>query len=199
MAADEGWQQQGLRRKGKRQQRELTDEVENLSINNSGRGRGRGGSNNGRGNSRSRGGSPAGYGGNTGGQRGHPRDPGDKRGYQGGQYPTQGDPARRGGATSGVRNGDIEVHLQANYFEVDIENATNFYRYRLPVETPDGVSGISRRVKQRIVHLLTEELKRYERSVPVAPNYHDILVSVQPLPILEFPHTINIKYFDEDE
>jgi hypothetical protein len=49
------------------------------------------------------------------------------------------------------------------------------------------------------VYLPNEALKCYSNSVPLATNYHDLLVSVRRLPIQDFPHTISIRYFDEDE
>ena len=49
------------------------------------------------------------------------------------------------------------------------------------------------------LYLLTEELKRLYKTIPVATNYHDLLVSVQPLPIHKLPHTIAIRCLNEDE
>lgn len=53
-------------------------------------------------------------------------------------------------------------------------------------------------MKQGIVSLLTETLKRYNNSVPLAAKYQDLLVSVRQHPIQDSPHTICIRYFDED-
>jgi N-terminal domain of argonaute/Argonaute linker 1 domain len=168
-------------------------------LSSSGRGgRGRGGrcgSASERDNSRSRGGSPANYRGNYEGHQGHFGGPSDTRGDDQNHGQSRGNLALSGGANPTT---EVEVNLETNFFEIDTKNVERFYHYGLTIEVPDGGS-ISCRVKQRIVYLLVKELKGYDNSVPVATNYHDLLVSVQPVSIQQFPHTVHIRYYDEDE
>jgi hypothetical protein len=109
---DEGWQQQGSRRKRQGQQRDLTREFENLNINNSGQGTSRGNSTSRRGSSGNRGRSPAGYQGNFGGQHQHYGNARGSHGYRGGQSRDRGGSSRGGGPMSATRNGDIDAQLK---------------------------------------------------------------------------------------
>lgn len=88
--------------------------------------------------------------------------------------------------------------LHANYFKIDTRNMNALYHHSITIGLSDGFS-ISRRVEQRIVYLLTEVLRHDDESVSMASKYYDLLVSVKPLAIHEFPHTNDIRYFDDDE
>ncbi len=122
----------------------------------------------------------------------------NRGGYRGNKSQDRGGFAPRGAVGPVVRSGDVQANLQANYFKVVTRNVSQLYRYSLSIEIPNGGT-ISRRVKERIVYVLTEILRSFDSSVPVATNKHDLLVSVRPLPIGAFPLTIDIKHFDEDE
>jgi N-terminal domain of argonaute/Argonaute linker 1 domain len=195
--ADRGWQTQGARRRGRGQQHDLSRPLDNVSITQGGQDGQNAPSSNRSGHRGARGSPPTGQQGNFGGQRGSFGERGGRHGNQLFRYENQ-----RGFAGSQAqhepRKGDIEADLQANYFKVDLEPVEILHRYSVEIKLPEDKS-VSRRVKQRIVYLLVLELKRISKNIPIATNYHDLLVTVQKLSIEQFPHTVEIKYYDEDE
>jgi molybdopterin biosynthesis enzyme MoaB len=66
----------------------------------------------------------------------------------------------------------LKSSFKATISKIDTQNVDTIHRYSLSIKLPDTAT-ISRRLKKRIVYLLTEALKRYNNSVPLATNYRD--------------------------